>query len=120
MITGRAIAEAILLIGLVIIAKEGLESSDISSWLWETWKFVKQIFPLLVTGVFVAGVVKELIPPEMGAEFGRENTIMANLMGVVFGVFMYFPTLVEVPDCQDVHGLGYAPRSVAGLFDLRP
>ena len=44
MITGRAIAEAILLIALVMVAKKGLDSSDISSWLWETWRFVKQIF----------------------------------------------------------------------------
>lgn len=25
------------------------------------------------------------------------NTLWANLIGVLFGVFMYFPTLVEVP-----------------------
>ncbi|MEN8242576.1 MAG: permease [Chloroflexota bacterium] len=105
-ITGRAISEAILLAALVIVARQGLESSDISSWLWETWKFVKQIFPLLVAGVFLAGVVKVLIPAEWVQNLAGENTIAANFIGVVFGVFMYFPTLVEVPIAKMFMDLG--------------
>jgi uncharacterized membrane protein YraQ (UPF0718 family) len=105
-ITGRAISEALLLVGLVVVAKQGLESSEISSWLWETWKFVKQIFPLLVAGVFLAGVVKVLIPAEWVQNLAGENTIAANFIGVVFGVFMYFPTLVEVPIAKMFMELG--------------
>ena len=66
-------------------------------WLWETWRFVKQIFPLLVVGVFLAGVVRVLIPAQLIETIAGENTFLANLAGVLFGVFMYFPTLVEVP-----------------------
>jgi uncharacterized membrane protein YraQ (UPF0718 family) len=105
-VTGRAIAEAVLLAGLVITARRGLENSEISSWLWETWKFVKQIFPLLIVGVFLAGVVKELIPTEWVQNLAGENTIAANFIGVVFGVFMYFPTLVEVPIAKMFLDLG--------------
>jgi uncharacterized membrane protein YraQ (UPF0718 family) len=105
-VTGRLIAETILLIGLVITARRGLEKNEIASWLWETWKFVKQIFPLLVVGVFLAGVVKVLIPEEWVQSLAGENTIAANLIGVVFGVFMYFPTLVEVPIAKMFLDLG--------------
>jgi uncharacterized membrane protein YraQ (UPF0718 family) len=34
------------------------------------------------------------------------NTVWANLMGVAFGVFMYFPTLVEVPIARMFLDLG--------------
>jgi hypothetical protein len=36
------------------------------------------------------------------------NTISANLIAVLFGVFMYFPTLVEVPMAKMFLGLGMA------------
>ena len=83
--------------GTAVVAARGLERHELQSWLWETWRFVKQIFPLLVVGVFGAGMVKVLIPEQWIQTLAGSNTIWANLMGVLFGVFMYFPTLVEVP-----------------------
>jgi uncharacterized membrane protein YraQ (UPF0718 family) len=69
----------------------------VQEWLWETWRFVKQIFPLLILGVFLAGVVRVLVSAQLIETIAGENTLLANLAGVLFGVFMYFPTLVEVP-----------------------
>jgi uncharacterized protein len=65
--------------------------------LWESWRFVKQIFLLLVVGVFVVGVIRQLIQPEWIQTLAGRNNLLANAVAVVFGVFMYFPTLVEVP-----------------------
>ena len=96
-ITGRAIGVIVLLILLYVTATKALTQDDLKSWLWETWKFVKQIFPLLIAGVFLAGIVKVLIPEEWVRNLAGQNTMSANFFGVVFGVFMYFPTLVEVP-----------------------
>jgi hypothetical protein len=67
---------------------------------------VKQIFPLLVVGVFAVGVIREFIQPSWIETLAGENTILANLVGVVFGVFMYFPTLVEVPIANMFLNLG--------------
>ena len=80
-----------------MIVARYFERDQLASWLWETWKFVKQIFPLLVLGVFLAGVVKMLIPGTLIQSLTGQNTIFANLVAVLFGVFMYFPILVEVP-----------------------
>jgi uncharacterized membrane protein YraQ (UPF0718 family) len=104
--TGRAIAVMALLIALVAIARSGLKQNEVASWLWETWRFVKQIFPLLIVGVFLAGVVKEIIPESWVQNVAGKNTLLANLVGVVFGVFMYFPTLVEVPIARMFLDLG--------------
>ncbi len=97
LITGRFFAVALAMSALGVIAWRGLEPGEIQEWLWESWRFVKQIFPLLVVGVFIVGILRQLIRPEWIQALAGENTIAGNLAGVVFGVFMYFPTLVEVP-----------------------
>lgn len=95
--TGRFFAEGILLGALAYIAAKRLEHDELAHWLWETWRFVKQIFPLLIVGVFFAGMFREITPEAWVEQLAGRNTIWANLIGVLFGVFMYFPTLVEVP-----------------------
>jgi hypothetical protein len=45
-------------------------------------------------------------PPEWIEAWPAATTLLANLAGVVFGVFMYFPTLVEVPIAKMFLDLG--------------
>ncbi len=80
--------------------------NEIQGWLWETWRFVQQIIPLLIAGVFVAGMARAAIPAIWISTLAGKNTFWANLAGVLFGVFMYFPTLVEVPIAQTFLSLG--------------
>jgi len=105
-ITGKTIGVLISvgLLGWMIPSQ--LTEDEIRNFLWETWRFIKQIFPLLVAGVFVVGIVRELIQPEWIQSIAGENTLIGNFIGVVFGVFMYFPTLVEVPIAQMFLQLG--------------
>jgi uncharacterized membrane protein YraQ (UPF0718 family) len=35
-----------------------MSEDELQDWLWESWRFVKQIFPLLVAGVFIVGMVR--------------------------------------------------------------
>ncbi len=105
-LTGRFIGELIVLAAVGLVAWKWIDSYEIQEWLWETWRFVKQIFPLLIVGVFVAGMVRVLIPPTLIEAIAGRNTFAANLIGVLFGVFMYFPTLVEVPIANMFLGLG--------------
>jgi len=93
-----------LLLGWML--KYKLTQDEIRSFLWETWKFIKQIFPLLIVGVFTVGVIRGLIRPEWVQALAGSNTVLGNFIGVVFGVFMYFPTLVEVPIAQMFLELG--------------
>lgn len=95
--TGKFFAVALFLSALAAVARSALAREDVQAWLWESWRFIRQIFPLLVVGVFVVGVLRALIRPEWIQALAGTNSITGNLAGVVFGVFMYFPTLVEVP-----------------------
>jgi uncharacterized membrane protein YraQ (UPF0718 family) len=98
-----------ILISLVLIeARLYLKKDEIKSWLTETWMFTKKIFPLLLIGIFVAGILTALIPENFLANYVGTNTVIANLAAVLFGVFMYFPTLVEVPMAKTFLTLGMA------------
>lgn len=66
-------------------------------WLSATREFALQIAPLLLAGVFLAGIAKELIPEGLISDWAGKNSLLGVIVGVLFGVFMYFPTLVEVP-----------------------
>jgi uncharacterized membrane protein YraQ (UPF0718 family) len=105
-ITGRFLGEVLVLGSLALVAWKWLDVYEVQEWLWETWRFVKQIFPLLIVGVFLAGMVRVLIPRSLIETLAGQNTFLANLVGVLFGVFMYFPTLVEVPIANMFLGLG--------------
>ncbi len=107
-ITGRFIGVFVLLIAIYYVVQHYFEQEELNGWIWETWKFVKQIFPLLIVGVFLAGMVRVVIPESWVRTVAGQNTILANFVGVIFGVFMYFPTLVEVPIAKMFLDLGMA------------
>lgn len=95
-LTGRVFAVGLALWAVLHYARQ-LDADHLQAWLWESWRFVKQIFLLLVIGVFVVGVIRQLIQPEWIQTLAGSNNLLANAVAVAFGVFMYFPTLVEVP-----------------------
>jgi hypothetical protein len=79
---------------------------EVSIWMQETFNFIKLIFPVLLLGVFLSGAVKPLVPRELVANFAGQNTLSANIIGALFGLVAYFPTLVEVPVAQTFLELG--------------
>jgi uncharacterized membrane protein YraQ (UPF0718 family) len=105
-ITGKLIAEIVLIAAAWWMAARRFEAFEVQEWLWEMWRFVKQIIPLLLVGVFFAGMARAIIPATWIEAIAGQNTWWANLVGVLFGVFMYFPTLVEVPIAQTFLSLG--------------
>lgn len=105
-VTGKFFAVLFTLAVLFQLGRAYLAEDELRDWLWESWRFVKQIFPLLILGVFLVGVIRGLIRPEWIESLAGSNTLLGNLAGVAFGVFMYFPTLVEVPIAQMFLRLG--------------
>lgn len=118
-VTGRTFAVALFCLTLIPLARR-FDDWDMQQWLWETWRFVKMIFPLLVVGVFTVGVIRVFIQPEWIRTIAGENTVLANLAGVAFGVFMYFPTLVEVPIAKMFLSLGMHPGPLIAYLMADP
>ena len=117
---GKAFGVVLAMAALAHMARTRFEAYEIQQWLWETWRFVRQIFPLLVVGVFGVGVIRQIIRPEWVQAVAGANTVFGNLAGVVFGVFMYFPTLVEVPIAKMFLSLGMHPGPLIAYLMADP
>ncbi|MBN2014029.1 MAG: permease [Candidatus Altiarchaeota archaeon] len=104
---------------LILQAIYRLSREEAKAWLSESYLFTAKIFPLLLIGVFVAGAISALMPEDLLENYVGGNTITANLFAVLFGVVMYFPTLVEVPMAQMFlsHGMGNGPLLAYLLAD---
>ena len=105
-ISGRLAAQVPLIGAVWWMAMNVLDAYEIQEWLWEMWPFVKQIIPRLIVGVFLAGMARAIIPRSWIEILAGRNTVRSNLVDVLFGVFMYFPTLVEVPIARMFLSLG--------------
>lgn len=95
-----------LIASLIWQLKLRFSKEEIKNWLRETYNFFKTIFPLILIGIFVAGILGVIFPKDALKIYLGRNTILANLIAVLFGVFMYFPTLVEVPIAKMFLNLG--------------
>ncbi|MFA5144254.1 MAG: permease [Candidatus Omnitrophota bacterium] len=61
-----------------------------------SWEFVKMVLPLIFLGVICAGLVKAFLPPAVIIKY-LGNGVLPVMLSSAIGVFMYTPTLVEVP-----------------------
>jgi len=104
----RASGLAALIIIVYIEQRAWFSREQVSGWMSETWVFAKTIIPLLIAGIFAAGVISAALPDRFLESYLGQNTVQANLIAVLFGVFMYFPTLVEVPMAKTFLALGMA------------
>jgi len=93
------------------------DKGEAGAWFEASWGFAKQILPLLLGGVLIAGLLlgrvghEGLIPSEWIAGAVGGNGLGANIFASVVGAFMYFATLTEVPILQGLmgNGMGQGP-----------
>ena len=105
----------VAMMGLAVVIGRG--NDELRAWLDSTWGFAKQILPLLLAGVLVAGALlgrpgtEGLIPSEWVSSAVGGNSLGANLFAAVAGAFMYFATLTEVPILEGLlsNGMGQGP-----------
>jgi uncharacterized protein len=78
----------------------------IESWLRETWWFVKVIFPLLLGGVFLVGIIGAIIPEQWVQDWLGGNSMLASFLATLIGAVSYFATMTEAPFVDTLMGLG--------------
>ena len=118
------VAFAVGFIGLAIFTS--LEKGETGQWFVTSWDFAKQILPLLLAGVLIAGALlgrvghEGLIPSEWVARAVGGNSLMANFFAAFAGAFMYFATLTEVPILQGLIGSGMGKGPALALLLAGP
>ncbi|MDX9841500.1 MAG: permease [Desulfobulbus sp.] len=102
------------------------DKDELGDWFSSSWGFAKQILPLLLFGVLVAGALlgrvghEGLIPSEWVARAVGGNSFMANFFASFAGAFMYFATLTEVPILQGLIGSGMGKGPALALLLAGP
>ena len=103
---------------------DGEERTD---WKDSTWFFAKQVFPLLIGGVLVAGFLTGragtdagIIPDSWIKGLVGGNSLQSNLIASVAGALMYFATLTEVPILQGLIGSGMGKGPALALLLAGP
>ena len=97
-------------LGLSIIIST--DKGECGEWFASSWSFAKQMLPLLLFGVLIAGLLlgrvgeEGLIPSEWVAWALGGNSLRANFCASVAGALMYFATCTEVPFVQGLLGAG--------------
>jgi len=111
---------AILLAILLTLLKLWFTKEEVLSWLRATWQFTLLILPWLLLGVFVAGVIRELLPPEVIQTWLGGNALRSNFIASVAGALMYFATLTEVPILRAFLDLGMGKGPALALLLAGP
>ena len=103
------------------------DSEERTDWRDSTWFFAKQVFPLLIGGVLVAGFLTGragtdagIIPDSWITGLVGGNSLQSNLIASVAGAFMYFATLTEVPILQGLIGSGMGKGPALALLLAGP
>ena len=115
-----------LLVVLGIMLKKWFVKEELKGWVEATWTFSKQILPLLLGGVLVAGFLlgrpghPALIPEQYIQALVGGNSLWANFFASVVGALMYFATLTEVPILQGLIGSGMGQGPALALLLAGP
>lgn len=111
-------------IGLSVITSTS--DGELGEWFGVTWGFAKQILPLLLGGVLVAGALlgrpgnEGLIPSAWVTWSVGGNSLTSNFLASILGAFMYFATLTEVPILQGLIGSGMGKGPALALLLAGP
>ena len=115
---------AVGVLGLSAITS--LSKGEAGEWFGQSWGFAKQILPLLLFGVLIAGALlgrpghEGLIPSGWVSSAVGGNSLWANFFASVAGAFMYFATLTEVPILQGLIGAGMGKGPALALLLAGP
>jgi len=93
---------------------------EIKGWLTETWWFVRIIFPLLLAGVFIVGIIGALLPREWIEPLVGGNGLRQSFIATMFGAVTYFATMTEAPFVDTLMNLGMGKGPALALLLTGP
>ncbi len=69
---------------------------EVKLWLKKSWSLFVMIFPTVLLGIFISGLLAALVPLTRYMSMFSGNSIESNLLASLIGSLMYFGTIVGV------------------------
>jgi len=110
-------------VGLVVVAAYVWKTIDverIKAWLSESWWFVRTIFPLLLVGVFIVGIIGALLPQEWIETWLGGAGLRQSFLATMIGAVIYFASMTEAPFVDTLMGLGMGKGPALALLLTGP
>jgi len=93
---------------------------EIRAWLKESWWFVRTIFPLLLVGVFIVGIIGAVLPQEWIETWLGGAGLRQSFLATMIGAVTYFATMTEAPFVDTLMGLGMGKGPALALLLTGP
>jgi uncharacterized membrane protein YraQ (UPF0718 family) len=88
---------AAFIVAAAFVLTRYFSSEEKSAFFAETWSLTKKIFPLLVVGTFITGIIGYFMPTELLRSYLGSNSFLSCFTASIIGALLYMPTLLEVP-----------------------
>ncbi|MBF0548106.1 MAG: permease [Candidatus Riflebacteria bacterium] len=81
---------------VISVLKKWFHPEEVRQWLEKSWSLFNMIFPKVLFGIFVSGLLAAVFPMSRFMSWFDNNTIVANLLISTIGAISYFGTIVGV------------------------
>jgi uncharacterized membrane protein YraQ (UPF0718 family) len=100
--SGLALLPKAALVSILVLASAWLLNAHFSdmeksSFFGETWWLAKRIFPLLLVGTLITGIIGYYLPVDLIKMVFGKSDFFACFVASLIGALLYMPTLLEVP-----------------------
>ena len=116
----KVVVWAIGLVVVTIYAWRAIDRDRIKAWLRETWWFVRLIFPLLLVGVFIVGIIGAVLPQEWIETWLGGAGLRQSFLATMIGAVTYFATMTEAPFVDTLMSLGMGKGPALALLLTGP
>lgn len=116
----KAVVWAIGLIIVFVYAWKFIERDKLKAWGRESWWFVRMIFPLLLAGVFLVGIIGALLPEQWIETWLGGSGLRQSFLATMIGAITYFATMTEAPFVDTLMNLGMGKGPALALLLTGP
>ena len=110
-------------VGLAVVAAyawKAIDRDKIKAWLSESWWFVRIIFPLLLAGVFIVGIIGAVLPQAWIETWLGGAGLRQSFLATMIGAVTYFATMTEAPFVDTLMNLGMGKGPALALLLTGP
>jgi uncharacterized membrane protein YraQ (UPF0718 family) len=114
---------AVWAVGLLAVAAyvwKFIAVERIKAWLRESWWFIRIIFPFLLAGVFIVGIIGALLPSEWVEAYLGGSGLRQSFLATMLGGVTYFATMTEAPFVDTLMSLGMGKGPALALLLTGP